>query len=315
MIIPCPELPRKWSHYPVTLSLVATNIFVYVLFFSGPTQTSSVMKLTDRDLRTAGRLFMADSRKDRRPPWIEEKKGLTAERLETYGNVALRDRRFLKSLEDGDFAEASADPIAVRALIKSAREFHEDLKDRNLHRFGLSSERESGLAWLTYQFSHAGAMHLLSNLVFLVLLGFALETLLGSGVLAFLYLIGGLAGGFAYLQMDPNGVVPMVGASGSVSAFIAAYPLLERRRRIRYYYFILPMRGLHGFIHLPKILIFPLFLVADVASLLASPAGLSGGVAYSAHIGGAIAGALLAGVCLVLGRRTASSPESDEIEA
>lgn len=310
MIVPCPELPRKWSHYPVTLSLAAINIFIYVLFFAGQSPLSAASNLTDHDLRTAGRLFMSESRRGERPSWIEDRKALAPDRLETYGNLALRDRRFLKSLEDGEFA-AVADPIAVKKLAESARKFHGDLAERNLHRFGLSSEREAGLAWVTYQFSHAGILHLFSNLVFLLLLGFALETILGSEMLGLLYLIGGLAGGYAYLLMDPNGVVPMVGASGSVSAFIAAYPLLERRRRIRYYYFILPLRGQHGFIHLPTHLIFPLFLVADVAAVLSSPPGLLGGVAYSAHVGGAVAGVVLAGVMLVLKRRRVPSRSTD----
>lgn len=294
MIVPCPELPRKWSHYPVTLSLLAANVAVYVLFFAGQPPMNASGHLSDRDLRTAGRLFMASDVLGAKPDWIEERRAHVPEKLETYGHIALRDRRFLDALEKGDFARAAADPVALKALTESARKFHADLEDRALHRFGLSSEREGGFAWLTYQFSHAGVLHLFSNAIFLLLLGFALETRIGGAALGALYVLGGLAGGFAYLSVDPNGVVPMVGASGSVSALIAAYPLLERRRRVRYYYFILPARGQHGFIHLPTLLIFPLFLASDLASFLASPAGLSGGVAYSAHLGGAILGAAFA---------------------
>lgn len=163
MIIPCPELPRRWSHYPVTLALVAANVVVYIMFFSGQDTPSAALNLSDRDLRTAGRLFMAGPADRTKHDWVADTKNVGPEKLETYGNLALRDKRFLKSLEDGDFREAAADPVALKALTESARKFHAELKARHLHRFGLSSERESGLAWLTYQFSHAGVLHLFSN--------------------------------------------------------------------------------------------------------------------------------------------------------
>lgn len=306
MIVPCPHIPRRWSDYPVTLALIAANVFIFMAFFSA-TEPLADVHLSDRDLRTAGRLFLQETAGS-----ALADQPRTPERLEIYGQMALRDARFLGALQNGDFAAAAADPLALRSLTEKARRFHDELGGRTLHRFGLSSERQGGLAWLTYQFSHAGAFHLLSNLVFLLILGLAIEARWGGLVLGGLYLLGGLAGGWAYLQLDPHGVIPMVGASGSVSALIAAYPLLERRRNVRFYYFLFPMRGQHGFIHLPVFWIFPLYLFSDVASLIASPAGLGGGVAYSAHVGGAILGLVAAG-CLAL-RRT-GPPHSQEEDA
>ncbi len=293
MIMPCPVLPRDWLRFPVTVSLVAANVMVFVLFFWATPESNHLSdQVSDRDLRTAGRLYLAERFRPWHPEWMDGSLAQAPETLETYGQMALHDRRFLQTLEKGELS--GPDPLAIRSLVKSANGFHQDLEERALHRFGLSSEREQSFTWLTYQFSHAGILHLVSNMAFLLLLGFVLETQIGGLPLLFLYLFGGIAGGLFFLHLDPYGVIPMVGASGSVSALIAAYPLLEPRRRIRYYYFILPFRGQHGFIYLPTLLIFPLFVVSDVASLLASPRGLMSGVAYSAHLGGALFGVLFA---------------------
>lgn len=310
MIIPCPVLPRRWSDFPVTWSLVAANIFIFLIFFAGNPDSTASDNLTDRDLRTAGRLLLSESQASHRPAWLDTRGLLTPERLETYGSLAIRDRAFLESLEKGEIA--SADPIALKSLTEAARKFHSELQNQPLHRFGLSSERNGGFAWMTYQFAHAGLLHLLSNLIFLVLMGWALETRLGGSTLLATYLLGGSAGGAFFLFLYPQSVIPMIGASGSVSALIAAYALSEPRRRIRYYYFVMPFNDLHGFIYLPTLLIFPLFLVSDLASLIAHPPGMMSGVAYSAHVGGALLGAAVAVLCRVLRRNSGRVSDSGE---
>jgi membrane associated rhomboid family serine protease len=113
----------------------------------------------------------------------------------------------------------------------------------------------------------------------------------GLGLLA-LYVLGGVAGGAAFLSYNGPGVIPMVGASASISALLAFYFIVETRRRVRFVYFISPFPGHNGFIYLPTLLIFPLFLLVDFTNLLSSPDGLGGGVAYSAHAGGTLFGIL-----------------------
>jgi len=75
---------------------------------------------------------------------------------------------------------------------------------------------------------------------------------------------------------------------------LAFYCIAEPRLRVRFAYFISPVQGHFGFIYLPTLLIAPLFLLSDFGSLLATPEGLGGGVAYSAHIGGTLIGSILA---------------------
>lgn len=81
----------------------------------------------------------------------------------------------------------------------------------------------------THQLLHGGWLHLLMNMVFLGWVGRQVEWAIGSGRLALLFLIGGIAGGLVQVLVDPASPVPVVGASGSIAAVFAAYALLFAR--------------------------------------------------------------------------------------
>lgn len=85
---------------------------------------------------------------------------------------------------------------------------------------------ESGLSLLTFQFLHAGWIHLLSNLVFAWIFGAALERALGPWRFLLLYLASGICAGVAYIVLMPNAAVPLVGASGAVAGLLGAHVLL-----------------------------------------------------------------------------------------
>jgi membrane associated rhomboid family serine protease len=221
------------------------------------------------------------------PAWISEMRSGDVRQMDYLGSYAIRDLGFLSAIEAGF---GVGDLIALEALRAHLKVFHEKLTSQPLHRFGLSSERTNSLAWLTYQFSHVGFLHLLSNMVFLFLIGLVVESAVGALGLLCLYLGGGVAGALLFLWLSPGSVIPMVGASGAVSALMAFYALFEPRKNIRYYYIIAPFQNLHGYIYLPTLLILPLFLVSDITGLISAPEGLVSGVAYGAHVGGAIFG-------------------------
>ena len=78
---------------------------------------------------------------------------------------------------------------------------------------------------LTATLVHAGLIHLGFNLLIFVWCGQAVERVLGKTGLIVLYLIGAYAAAFAQWSLDPVGVVPMVGASGAISAVMGAFAL------------------------------------------------------------------------------------------
>jgi membrane associated rhomboid family serine protease len=132
---------------------------------------------------------------------------------------------------------------------------------------------------------HAGFIHLALNMVMLVYCGRLTEQVLGSKALVVLYLVGAYAAAFGQWMQGPNTPVPMVGASGAISAVLAAYALLYGQRRARA---IGPV---------PADIVHALWLGAAWIGiqLLTGIAGLGGPmrIAIGAHIGGFLVGLVL----------------------
>jgi membrane associated rhomboid family serine protease len=156
---------------------------------------------------------------------------------------------------------------------------------------------------LTSMFMHAGLLHLVGNMVFLVAFGEQLESnYLGSLRFLLFYLICGFAADALQIAVDPNSTVPTVGASGAIAGvmggFIIVFPGDQIQAWVLGFFGLVPTRiSAAVFIGLW----FLLQLISGFGSL-AETSISEGGVAYFAHIGGFIAGALLI-VPMGLGQR------------
>ena len=306
MILPAPVNLKEYTRFPLTLTLVFLNLFIFVLIFSGNTSSVSDSALLQEDgLTLSGRLYYQYLKdlpaKDlySKPSWVHEMRANNLDQMGVLGSYALRDADFLNVAETLSY---KGDDVQIATWKKQIHDFRKEYQEQLLFRFGLSSLAKGPLSWLTYQFSHSNWIHLLSNLMFLVLISAAVESLSVSWVLLIVYLVGGLAGGLGFLLSESSGTVPMVGASASISALLAFYCVAEVRSKVRYFYFVSPMPGHNGFIYLPTLMIFPLFLLVDLANLWSSPEGLGSGVAYAAHIGGTVFG-LLGGYAYRIGAK------------
>lgn len=142
----------------------------------------------------------------------------------------------------------------------------------------------------SHMFLHAGFMHIAGNMLFLWIFGDNLEDQMGHlGFLAF-YLACGFAAAAAQIAADPYSSIPMVGASGAIAGVMGAYLLMFPRARVD----IIVI-----FIIFFKIFTLPAWVMLGVwfaIQLFGSftPSDAEGGVAYWAHAGGFIAGAVLA---------------------
>ena len=83
----------------------------------------------------------------------------------------------------------------------------------------------AALTPLTATIVHGDLLHLAFNMLMLVWCGTAVERVLGRAALILLYLVGAFAAAGAQWLSDPLGVVPMIGASGAISAVIGAFAL------------------------------------------------------------------------------------------
>jgi membrane associated rhomboid family serine protease len=138
---------------------------------------------------------------------------------------------------------------------------------------------------LTATLAHANAIHIGFNLLIFVWCGTAVERVLGKTGLVILYLVGAYASALAQWAVAPASIVPMIGASGAVSAAIGAYALsFGRAKRITSNF------HLNRWINVVWLMVAWVVLQA-MMGWLANSQGYA--LAIAAHIGGFAAGLLL----------------------
>ena len=148
--------------------------------------------------------------------------------------------------------------------------------------------------FLSSMFMHGDIMHIFGNMLFLFIFGDNLENLLGHIRFAIFYIVCGFAAALAQVFMDPNSLIPMLGASGAISGVLGGYLVLFPQRQVRALIF-------NFLTTVPAFVALGLWIGVQLLQGYLSPAG-QGGVAYAAHIGGFIAGAALIKV-FAIGRR------------
>jgi membrane associated rhomboid family serine protease len=144
---------------------------------------------------------------------------------------------------------------------------------------------------LTSMFMHGGWLHLLGNMWFLWIFGNNIEDSMGHLKFVVFYLLCGVAAAFAQIVVDPDAVIPMVGASGAISGVLGGYVILYPRARI---HTIIPF-GLYATrMQLPAFAMLGIWIVLQIlGGVTAASQAQKGGVAFMAHIGGFVAGMAL----------------------
>ena len=143
---------------------------------------------------------------------------------------------------------------------------------------------------LTSQFLHGGVMHLLGNMLFLWVFGPPIEKDLGSLRFLVFYLAGGLAAAGVQWAADPASAIPMIGASGAVSAVLGAYFALFPRTRVEVLVgFLIFWRKVKW----PALIFLGLWFVQNLLSGVIGWITPNEGVAWWAHVGGFVMGLLV----------------------
>jgi len=151
------------------------------------------------------------------------------------------------------------------------------------------------LTLFTSMFMHGGWLHIIFNMLFLWIFGNNIEDSMGKVRFVLFYLIGGLAAIGAQVAVDPDAVVPTVGASGAIAAVLGGYMLLYPRAQVLTIIFLF---FFFTFVEIPAMIMLGIWLLLQflpAIGQLATPelGGEGGGVAYFAHIGGFICGLAL----------------------
>lgn len=146
------------------------------------------------------------------------------------------------------------------------------------------------LTLLTAIFMHGSVMHLLGNMWFLWIFGDNVEDDMGHLRYLAFYLVSGVAASLAFVALNAVGeasLTPCLGASGAISGVLGAYLVLHPQRRVS----VMFMRMM---VDVPGYVAVGLWFLFQLVSGLFDQSGSGGGVAYSAHIAGFVAGMLLA---------------------
>jgi membrane associated rhomboid family serine protease len=150
------------------------------------------------------------------------------------------------------------------------------------------SEQRNWITPLSSMFLHGGWFHLIGNMWFLWVFGNNVEDSMGHFRYLAFYILCGLAAAATQTYMNPSSAIPMVGASGAISGVMGAYIVLYPRVRVH-------MLVILGFfitrIVVPAYLMLGYWFVIQLVG--GGLSGEEGGVAFWAHAGGFIAGALL----------------------
>ncbi|AUH35372.1 rhomboid family intramembrane serine protease [Paracoccus tegillarcae] len=143
---------------------------------------------------------------------------------------------------------------------------------------------------VTHMFLHAGFLHILGNMLFLWIFGDNLEDQMGHVGFLLFYLACGLLAAFAQILPDAQSGVPMVGASGAIAGVMGAYLLLFPRARVDILVIIIIIIRIFT---IPAWVMLGLWFGLQIFGGFTT-LGAEEGVAYWAHAGGFVAGAVLA---------------------
>jgi membrane associated rhomboid family serine protease len=150
--------------------------------------------------------------------------------------------------------------------------------------------------WLpifTSMFLHGGWLHLIFNMLALYIFGDNVEDRLGHGRYLVFYLLGGTLAALAHLLAYRTSDVPTIGASGAIAAVLGAYLVLYPRARVLT---LIPIFIFFPIIEVPAVVFLGFWFLSQLVtgvSALSTNTFQGGGVAWWAHVGGFVSGALL----------------------
>ena len=159
-------------------------------------------------------------------------------------------------------------------------------------------------------FLHAGLLHIAGNMLYLLPFGDNVEDRLGHLRYLIFYLLCGITATLVYTAFNVNSTVPLLGASGAIAGVLGGYLALNpTKSQVKGFLFLIilliPIR-------LPALFFIGYWFLMQVFSSLASLGAVTdqqGGVAFLAHVGGFIAGLILAPL---MARTLPDSPDASQ---
>jgi len=195
----------------------------------------------------------------------------------------------------GDFRTSAADRFLfdwgfVPACVADTLGFSTSTSQAEVRAICTNGDR-TVLSVFTAMFVHAGWAHIAGNMLFLWIFGDNVEDRVGHVRYVFFYSLCGIAAAATQTFMATDTIIPNVGASGAIAGVLGAYLFLHPTAMVQV--IIVPLFFLPFFV--PAVVLIGVWFITQVFSGFAEigNATAGSGVAWWAHIGGFLAGALL----------------------
>ena len=191
------------------------------------------------------------------------------------------------------YAAVPAEILTGHDIITQPQIIHDQITGQTLQMPGLQpTPIPVYLTLFTSMFMHGGLAHIAGNMLYLAIFGDNLENVMGHFRYLVFYLLCGVLAALAHVfgtyYMAQNPLLPMLGASGAISGVLGGYILLFPRRRVRIWLFFIFT------ISIPAVITIGFWILFQIVNSMGVLGGEeTGGVAYTAHIGGFFAGLLL----------------------
>ena len=144
------------------------------------------------------------------------------------------------------------------------------------------------LTFITSMFMHGGFMHLIGNMLYLWIFADNIEDELGPVKFICFYILSGIAAALTQVFLNTESTIPMIGASGAIGGVLGAYIVNHPTAKVLV---LIPLGFFSHIVKIPALYVLGFWFVLQfINSSLSSSEG--GGVAYGAHIGGFIFGAV-----------------------
>ncbi|MCD6401077.1 MAG: rhomboid family intramembrane serine protease [Anaerolineales bacterium] len=144
----------------------------------------------------------------------------------------------------------------------------------------------------TSMFMHGGLLHIGGNMLYLWIFGDNVEDSMGPFRYLIFYLLGGIIASLTHILTNPSSQLPTIGASGAIAAVLGAYLVLYPQSKVLT---VIPLGFFVRISAIPAIIVLGLWFVLQFFSGVLSLGAVEvGGIAFWAHIGGFVAGVILA---------------------
>ncbi len=309
MLIVPTEKRFDWQHAPVTLFFIVLINCVIFFFY----QSADTPKM----IQAAGQYHQSGYLELEWPQfekWLSShgEPGELAEYRALYDSADLAELSMAMLMQEDFYRYLKERPYEflghsqIDGWSRQRGQINDLIQSVSYLKFGLTPKQLEPFTLISHQFMHGDTMHLLGNLFFLIVCGFAVEAAIGHLRFLLFYLVSGVAGGLLYSVVDLNSTVPLVGASGAISGVMAMYVAAFRLRKIEFFYWFFV---LVGYFRAPALVILPFFIGKELLDFYTNTGS---NVAYMAHTGGFIGGALLIGVALLINPKIFNEEYLDE---